>query len=769
MPEQLERAQAGPEPERAQRITIAAISRSHLAGCNAVLDTSHLLITDPDLLSVLARDDTPKSRDGSALFAWSLGCRGFQEAEDPARRDPHHDARSLFPHRWRRYHDPAVNTIRILPRAVLLGVFVLLLASSPWGLWDRDEGRYADVAQRMLDSGDFITPRMNGFVFLDKPPLVYWVTAGSLALWGHNETGARFGQFLFAAGTLFFVHRIGRLLFDERRAMLAVLVLASATGFFVSSHILTLDLGLTFFLTLTLLAFLKGWREAPRGARWYLLMFAAAALGVLSKGLVGVLLPAMTIACFLTLRGRWDSCLKVPWLGGVLLSLAIAAPWFVLVSIRHPEFPAYFFLHEHLARFASGVHHRSGQWYYYLAVLSLGMLPWSLILPARLARTHRPLRGVFSLPRSEASAFIFSWIVPGLLFFTVARSKLPLYILPVFPGVALATAAALDHDPREEAPAGKYLWRPGIFLIVLAIGTAAIWGIRQDWLLKVRAEVAWPVLAMVGALAAAAFLSWFLLVRRERILPGAGIAALLWMAACYGALAVAGRMNFYNESRHFAEVLREERTPAERVYGYRCYLRGLPFYLRGTMDLVAFHSDDIEVGSHEKEGGGVLSEAELVSRLEGDARAFVVARRRDLPSLQRKTGMPLYVLAESNAHYLVSNLLDPRRRRELGEILGSGRIDLAWIEARAASLLPGARIEMIEVERQGTELRLALQMYREEKHYEVRFPLPGPGEPTLQEENGVSEEDGGEVHILRVALGRGSLHALPESVFSPSD
>ncbi len=663
-----------------------------------------------------------------------------------------------------------MNTIRVISRVLLLGVFVFLLETSPWGLWDRDEGRYADVAQRMLDSGDFITPRMNGFVFLDKPPLVYWVTAGSLTLWGSNETGARFGQFLFAAGTLFFVHRIGRLLFDERRALLAVLVLASAAGFFVSSHILTLDLGLTFFLTLTLLAFLKGWRAVPRGSWWYLLMFAAAALGVLSKGLVGVLLPAMMIACFLTLRGRWYRCREVPWLGGALLSLAIATPWFVLVSIRHPEFPAYFFLHEHLARFASDVHHRSGQSYYYLAVLSLGMLPWSLILPAQLARTHGPLRGVLSLPRSEASAFIFSWIVPGLLFFTAARSKLPLYILPVFPAAALAMAAALDHDLRKEALAGKHLWWPGMFLIVLAIGTASIWGIRQDWMLKVRAEVAWPVWAMVGALAAAAFLSGFLLVRQGRILAGAGAAALLWMAACYGALAVAGRVNFYNESRHFAQVLREERTPAEKVYGYRCYLRGLPFYLRDTVELVSFHSDDIEVGTYDKnEGGGVLSEKDFFSRFAGDTRAFVVARHRDLPAMQHKAGMPLYVLAESHDHYLVSNQLGPRQRRQIAEIFGTARIDLAWAEARAASLLPGARIEMIEVERQGTEIMLALQMYRDEKRYEVRFPLPGPGEPTLQEENGVSEEDGEEVHILRLAPGRGALHALPESVFSPSD
>src|SRR5437867_1180674 len=105
---------------------------------------------------------------------------------------------------------------------------LLLLGVSPWGLWERDEGRYADVAREMLARGDWITPRIDGAVFLDKPPLVYWVTAVSLAFWGPGETGARFGQILFAAGILLVTRRIGVLLFDRRRANIALIVLASS-------------------------------------------------------------------------------------------------------------------------------------------------------------------------------------------------------------------------------------------------------------------------------------------------------------------------------------------------------------------------------------------------------------------------------------------------------------------------------------------------------------------------------------------------------------
>src|SRR3989442_1302043 len=214
---------------------------------------------------------------------------------------------------------------RLWPLAGSLAL-LLLLGFSPWGLWERDEGRYADVAREMLARGDFITPRIDGAVFLDKPPLMYWITAASLAVWGLGETGARCGQILFAAGILLVTRRIGILLFERRRGNRALLVLASSLGFFVASHVLTLDLGLAFFVCLTLLFYLKGYRGGTGERRAYLGMFAAAAGGVLVKGPIGAVLPAPTIGLFLTLRKEWRRAPGPPWGPGGLPFPAIWIP-----------------------------------------------------------------------------------------------------------------------------------------------------------------------------------------------------------------------------------------------------------------------------------------------------------------------------------------------------------------------------------------------------------------------------------------------------------
>src|SRR5437867_1189764 len=369
---------------------------------------------------------------------------------------------------------------------------LLLLGVSPWGLWERDEGRYADVAREMLARRDFITPRINGAVFLDKPPLVYWVTAASLALWGSDEAVARFGLTLFAAGILLVTRRIGLLLFDRRRADMAVIVLASSVGFFAASHVLTLDLGLAFFVSLTLLFFLKGVRAGPQGSGSYLGMFAAIAGGVLTKGPIGAVLPAMTIACFLTLRQEWWRARGLPWVKGTVLFFAIAMPWYVAVSMANPEFVRYFFVHEHLARFGTTVHRHRGAWYYYLAVAAAGLLPWSLFLPRHLFRRRRTSEPLPILLRQEAPALLWSWVLTGLLFFSVAQSKLPLYILPLFPAAALLLASMIDHDLREGPTLAIFFW-PSMLLAGLGAGAAVLWQRHDEWEFLERAGIAVPL------------------------------------------------------------------------------------------------------------------------------------------------------------------------------------------------------------------------------------------------------------------------------------
>ncbi len=651
-----------------------------------------------------------------------------------------------------------------------LGALFYLIGVSPWGLWERDEGRYADVAQEMLDRGDLITPRINGAVFLDKPPLVYWVATASLALWGHGERGARFGQLLFAGGVLLVVWRIGLRLLDRRRALIAVIVLASSVGFFAAAHVLTLDLGLAFFVSLTLLLFMEGYqRGRPEGGRWYMGMAAAAAGSVLTKGPVGLVLPGITIAGFLTLRREWRRVREMRPILGSLIFLAVAAPWYVAVSLRNPEFPAYFFLHEHLARFFTTVHHRQGPWYYYLGIAAIGLLPWSLLMPAHLLRRPPGPAAWRDAARREAPAFIGSWILTGLVFFSLAQSKLPPYILPLFPPAALAIAALLDRDLREHGAPRRALAWGSLALLLAAAGAAILWIRHDPARFAGGLGEAVPLLLFVPALAAAAFVAGYLLARRGRLVAAIGTLGFLWMIACYAVLAVVGRVNFLNETRHFAAVLGQERQGDERVYAYRCFLRGLPFYLRRPVGVVSYNSDELAIGrEYGHDASSFLDEGRFLKRLRGKDRLFAVIRHGDLPGLQRTAGRPLFLLARSRYHDLITNRLGLLRQRQIATVLAIAPIDFAATLRRAAGLVPGGTIEMLELERKSGELQYAVMLYRGGSHLEVRFPLSRPGEVTVAAEDESTEESGEEEHLMRMVPSPGTAEGFPPDLVDPA-
>jgi 4-amino-4-deoxy-L-arabinose transferase-like glycosyltransferase len=657
-------------------------------------------------------------------------------------------------------HYPLTAVIRPVLRRLWpiagLSLLLLLLGVSPWGLWERDEGRYADVASEMLARGDFVTPRVNGTVFLDKPPLVYWVTAGSLAIWGHGEFGARFGQLLFALGTLLVTWRAGILLLGLRGGSLAVIVLASSALFFASSHILTLDLALTFFVTLTLFLFLKGRRAGKAGTAAYAGMFAAAAGGVLTKGLLGVALPALTIASFLSVRKEWRLARDIPWVRGSLLFLVLAAPWYVAVSIANPEFPVYFFLHEHLARFTTVVHRHQGGWWYYLPVLAIGLMPWSLMLPACLRRRRTEVGWTAPASAPEATAFLWSWIVPGLLLFTVAQSKLPLYALPLLPPMAILIASALESRLEQERPLRLFLW-PTILVILIAAGAAVIDRPRKGWVFLDENWTGAVVGVAAACLALGALLVGHRLARRGRHLTGLTAAALMWMAACYALFVGISRVNFLNETRNFASVLGQERVGNEPIYAYQCYLRGLPFYLRETVGLVLPHSDDIRLGMESgRSPASFPGEKGFLSLLHGDARIFVVVREEDLQALQAIARRPLYILARSDQHDLISNRLGEGPRREIQALLGPAGVDLDSAIERAAGLLPGSEVAMIEIERLAGEPTCTLLVRRGDDSSEISFPIAHPARVTVSKSEPASEEAGVEDHLLRVAPPAGS-------------
>src|SRR6185369_2306622 len=236
------------------------------------------------------------------------------------------------------------------------------------------------------ERGDLITPTLNHVKYFEKPPLLYWINAASLKLFGQTELAARLPSALCGLLTVLATYIIARRLFERRTALISALILGTSAGFVLQSRIILTDMLLTFCLTAALGAFVVAAQREGRRSRalpWYL-FYLFCALATLAKGLIGIVFPAGIIFFYLLLSRRWRLLTEMRLGTGLLLFLAVAAPWFVVVSLRNPEFAYFFFIHEHFERFTSTVHGRYQPFWFFVPVLLGTMLPWAFFIPGAL-------------------------------------------------------------------------------------------------------------------------------------------------------------------------------------------------------------------------------------------------------------------------------------------------------------------------------------------------------------------------------------------------
>jgi 4-amino-4-deoxy-L-arabinose transferase-like glycosyltransferase len=313
-----------------------------------------------------------------------------------------------------------------------------------------DEGRYAEVARAMLASGDWLVPRLDGLPFFHKPPLMYWLDAAAMALFGANQFSARVAPALgaWAMGAALFLAL--RRWHGERPALLALALLATMPMYFVGAQYANHDMLVAGLIAAAICAFAEGARGGSRGA-WQL-GWIACALALLAKGLIGLVLPLAVVGPWLIARGQWRAIGQglhpFAWLPG----LVVAAPWFVAMQLRFPEFFDYFIVEQHFRRYTQTSFNNAQPWWFYLAVLPLLTLPWSLAVPRALALAART--------RGPWLALCAWWVLVIVAFFSLPQSKLVGYVLP-----ALAPWAALIAHGLDPARIG---WRIGVVLGALA-------------------------------------------------------------------------------------------------------------------------------------------------------------------------------------------------------------------------------------------------------------------------------------------------------------
>lgn len=351
--------------------------------------------------------------------------------------------------------------------AVCLILFFFRLGDR--ALWDIDEGMHAATSKDMVLSGDWLTPRYNGEKFYDKPPLHNWLVAISFLIFGFTEFAARLPAALLGLGCVMVTYLLGRRIFGPAGAFLSALVLATSAEYLVLSRVVVHDISLTFFITLSLTLFYLGYDNKRHRRALFLLGYASMGCAVLAKGPIGALLPAMIIGLFLIIKKQlgFIKHMQIGW--GILILLAVAAPWYILISLKDPEYFGYFFIKQNLGNFFSGQVRHPEPVYYYIPVLMGGMFPWSTFLPLALFRAVRAHGATYN----DGRLLALIWFAAVFIFFSLASSKLGTYILPLLPAAALLVGALL-HDlivsPSEGLAQGIfYSYLPLVIIAALAL------------------------------------------------------------------------------------------------------------------------------------------------------------------------------------------------------------------------------------------------------------------------------------------------------------
>lgn len=326
-----------------------------------------------------------------------------------------------------------------------LVVIVVLYASflGRHGVLQQTEARYAEVAREMKVSCDFLMPTLNGVPHVQKPPVTYWLAAGSMMLFGENEIGARLPPLLAGFGVLILTAWIGTIWFNRRVGLMALFFLAGSVEFYALSRTLCADMIMTFWSTAAIAAFAYVTCRIKRPTTFHFLpFFALMGIAFATKGPMGIVVPiCMAIGWQWHTRRHADG-LNIPWLIGMLLTFAIASAWFLVVALRYPELWSYFLKHELIDRFFSDIHGRSKPFWFFLPVLVSAWMPWS---PLAIPLVFKKFGATWHSPARWA---LFGWIIVPFIVLSLSGSKLATYILPLLPGMAIWFAARLSVTPR---------------------------------------------------------------------------------------------------------------------------------------------------------------------------------------------------------------------------------------------------------------------------------------------------------------------------------
>jgi len=514
---------------------------------------------------------------------------------------------------------------------------------------DPDEGRYAEIPREMVASGNWVTPRLDGLKYFEKPALQYWATAALYSVVGLSNWSSRLWTVGLGFACLPLVYAWLARLYDRRAAAAAVAILAMSPYFGVIGHLNLLDASFTFWMCATVLAFALA-QSAPARSRtergWMLVCWTAAALAVLTKGIVVFVLAGGTLVAYSVAERDFRPWRRMHLLLGVPLFLALTTPWFILVSLRNSDFASFFFIHEHFQRFLTQEAQRVEPWWYFLALLVAGALPWL----AALARASLAAWRDSGLNHNfKPLKFLLLFSAVTLVFFSISGSKLATYILPMFPMLAAYTGVAVANRPG-------FLSRSTAVGAGLAVFVAAgllVYSQHRDGMIPLQA-VEWAVGGAVAVLVAVAA-SWGRRAGGASAPHGPFLAVALLFVLAWQALLCEYTVIPPSRSAYaLVQAVAPDVKSGTALYSVGQYRQTIPPYLGRTLTLVGYEgTGELDFGEQSEPGKQQATPRQFVQQWDAsrDAIAFFDPHVWDR---YRRQGLPGRVIAQDSSTVAVS-------------------------------------------------------------------------------------------------------------------
>ena len=514
----------------------------------------------------------------------------------------------------------------------IAAVFIIgyLSAAANHPLLEPDEGRYAEIPREMIESGDYVTPRLNYVKYFEKPVMLYWMNAASYKIFGENEFASRLPTALCALLGIAAAGALGAYMYGRAAGVLSALVTGTSLLYFAIGTIDLTDMPVSFFMTACMAAFYAGANTGDR--RWYVVFYAAMAMALLTKGLIGIILPGGVAFWYIAATRKWRVIREALYLPGIVVFFAVSVPWFYLVCRENPDFFRFFFIQEHFLRYTTRMHNRYEPVWFFLPLIPAGIMPWTGFLPSLLGRDG-VLRSPGSRERRDANIFLLLWFGIILSFFSLSSSKLIPYIIPCVPPLAILIAANISRMKEGNRFFGGALeWTAGISVVITA--ALLIFAAATDYVDTSEAMLA-ALPSLAGLMTGAVFMPvvWKRTRDTGRAVAAFACGALVFVMGLQAVYIPIGKDRSARDVSYYASALKR---PEEKIAVYGEILQGVPFYTKQRVVLVS-SLGELEYGAgceSEKDRTGWFPEKyEFLQRWYGGEPFALIINKDSLPRL----------------------------------------------------------------------------------------------------------------------------------------